>query len=381
MSVYHQMGHDSKNLLSEPSLATYFGAILSPVNYSLAQLQEQVASYGGSDFRTVFDPQLYFPNSVRGNLPAWKYFPSDVDTADQSNERWWESVIDRLVEELHEFKPQACCSPAIVPRAYSNQYYVQQDDIATKLMRGLEGTGIQVVKTVLARMGELAAKGRCEAIASVLSRSKIDEAYLVFLSDREPRRELNETEEIKGAMRLVRFLEDAGIRLIVGYVSSDILLWKSAGATACATGKFFNLRRFTPSRWDDAGGGGGQVPYWIEESMFAFLRAADVIRVKRAGHLSEASKANPHSQVILDKLEGPDEVAWLGDSWRHYMSWFADFERRYVSGEIDVRAALRSAEHVWLELEEADVLMEEPRNDGSWLRPWRRAVAEAFRTE
>ena len=115
--------------------------------------------------------------------------------------------------------------------------------------------------------------------------------------------------------------------------------------------------------------------------MFAFLRATDVIRVKRAGHLSEASEANPYSQQILDKIEGPDEVAWLAESWRHYMSWFGDFEQRYDAGKIDVRSALKSAEQVWLELEEADVLMEEPRNDGSWLRSWRRGVAEAFKVE
>jgi hypothetical protein len=230
-------------------------------------------------------------------------------------------------------------------------------------------------------MEELAIEGRSEAIASVLSRSKINEAYLVFLSDREPRRELNETEEIKGAMRLVRFLEEVGIKVTVGYVSSDIVLWKFAGASACATGKFFNLRRFTPSRWDDASGGGGQVPYWFEESLFAFIRATDLIRVKKAGHLSEASMANPYSQQIIDKIEGPDEVAWLGDSWRHYMSWFGDFEQRIDAGKVDVRGVLMSAEQVWQELEEADVLMEEPRNDGSWLRSWRRAVAEAFKVD
>lgn len=375
------MGHDSKNLLAEDGLDVYAGAILSPVNYNLAQLQEQVAEFGGPDFRMVFDPQLYFPNSVRGNLPAWNYFPSDVDTVDQSDDSWWNTVIANLTAELNGFKPHACCSPAIVPRVYSNQYYAQQNDIAARLTQSLEGTGVQVVQTVLARMEELAKEGRCEAIASVVSRSKTDEAYLVFLSDREPRRELNETEEIKGAMRLVRLLEDAGIKLIVGYVSSDIILWKFAGASACATGKFFNLRRFTPSRWDDAGGGGGQVPYWFEESMYAFLRATDVIRVKKAGHLSEASEANPYSQQILDKIEGPDEVAWLAESWRHYMSWFGGFEQRYDAGKIDVRSALKIAEQVWLELEEADVLMEEPRNDGSWLRSWRRAVAEAFKVE
>jgi hypothetical protein len=38
MSAYHQMGHDSENLLWTEDLAKYRGAILSPVNYDQAKV-------------------------------------------------------------------------------------------------------------------------------------------------------------------------------------------------------------------------------------------------------------------------------------------------------------------------------------------------------
>ena len=58
------------------------------------------------------------------------------------------------------------------------------------------------------------------------------------------------------------------------------------------------------------------------------------------------------------------------------MHWFADVERRISEGSSDVRTMLRDAENNWRQLEDADVLMEEQRNDGAWLRSWRRALAE-----
>ena len=123
-------------------------------------------------------------------------------------------------------------------------------------------------------------------IASIVSRTRAPYVYLVLISNVYPRREFADTEEIKGAMKLIYTLEDSGLKVIVGYSSSDVILWKSAGATACALGKFFNLRRFTSSRFQEPSEGGGQLPYWFEESLLSFLRESDLIRVRDANLLS-----------------------------------------------------------------------------------------------
>lgn len=51
-------------------------------------------------------------------------------------------------------------------------------------------------------------------------------------------------------------------------------------------------------------------------------------------------------------------------------------ERRYDCGNVDTRTLLFHTENRWCQLEDAHVLMEQPRNDKAWLRPWRRALAE-----
>jgi hypothetical protein len=181
-------------------------------------------------------------------------------------------------------------------------------------------------------------------------------------------------------MRLVRFLTEAGMRVIVGYTSSDLVLWKYAGAQDCASGKFFNLRRFTPSRFTEPPEGGGQLPYWFEESMMAYLRESDLVRVRRANLLSNNSLTNPFGAQILDQLDNSPGTPWLGLSWRQYLYWFSDFEHRYSQGRIDVNMVLSNAENVWRQLDEQAILMEERQNDGIWLRQWRRAVLEAYRT-
>jgi hypothetical protein len=266
-----------------------------------------------------------------------------------------------------------------VPSVYSLPYYSTARDIACDLKERLEPHGIDVFQTTIASLQALTGADAPEEIASVITGSTLDHAYLVLVSDVHPRREFRDPEAIKGAMRLIRYLEQAEIRVLVGFCSSDLILWKLAGARDCATGKFFNLRRFTPSRWEPPPKGGGQLSYWFEEGLMAFLRLSDLVRVRRAGMLSPATLANPYSVEILDRVDNSPDTAWLGLSWRLYMYWFMDFERRFSAGDIDANLHLRSTEESWAALEDSGVLMEERTNNGDWVRSWRRAVLEAFR--
>ena len=377
MGTYHQMGHDSENLLGLPELANFRGAILSPVNYSQEKVTAQVQGRSGDqDFETVFDPQLYYPKSKRSVLRDWSYFPSDVDTADVSSQAWWGQIVDRIATTCEQIGPTAVCSPAVVPPVFRNDYFSLLVDVADKLCARLDGTGIQPIQTAIVGLDELTTPDRSLEISSILSASRCDRMYLVFKGDTDPRRELAEVESIKGAMRLIAALRSAEIDVVVGFCSSDVLLWKVAGATSCATGKFFNLRRFTSSRFEDPSGGGGQLPYWFEESLLAFLRESDLLRIRPLDLLSEASLRNPFGQRILGQFVSQPDSPWLGMSWRQFLYWFWDFESRFDEGKIDARTLLSGTEERWRALEDADVLMEELRNDGAWLRPWRRALVE-----
>lgn len=379
MSAYHQMGHDSENLLRTEELSQFRGAILSPVNYDQTKIKGQIdwARDRRTDFETLFDPQLYVPNSERGCLRDWPYFPSDVDTADLASDAWWNKILDSIVGVCSEIRPTAVCSPVVLPGTYPDDYFARMISIGDQLCVRLEGTNLRPIQSAVVGLPELTTSGRPMAIASILSRSRANHIYLVLVSSTEPRREIAEVEEIKGAMRLIRALRSAGLEVTIGFSSSDVVLWKAAGATNCATGKFFNLRRFTRTRFEEPRGqGGGQLPYWFEESIMAFLRQSDVQRVLRLNLPNVGPALNPFGEQILDQLTNDPERAWLALGWRQFLFWFADIETRLDSGAVDPAALLRNADNNWRILDDDDVLLEERRNDGAWIRPWRRALME-----
>lgn len=379
MSAYHQMGHDSRNLLSDDHLTSYKGAILSPVNYEEAQVRDIAEEFGSDDFELIFDPQLYYPNSARETLINWAHFPADVDTGDLRALTWWQDTNRKLVTTIERFRPHSVCSPAVVPRVYSESYYSLNREIADDLESRLEKTDIGVLQTVLVRLEDLSDESKTGEIASIISGGTCERVFLAFLSEVNPRRELKETEDLKGAMRLIQYFEASGIRTLVGFSSSDIVLWKTAGATDCASGKFFNLRRFTPSRFEPPEGGGGQMSYWFEESLLGYLRESDLVRVRQANLLSLESERNPCGLAILDRMQESPGVSWLAMSWRQYLYWFANFEARFRRGEVDPKILLKNADSNWKTLDDQDVFMEERANDGSWVRIWRRCVVEAFK--
>ncbi len=380
MGVLLQMGHQSDGLLSEPDLSEYTGTILNPLNYTreqMATIIQPLSNRGG--FTTYFDPQLYYPRTQREALRQWSYFPDDVDTADFASDAWWRGIVDAIVDDCEQIGVDFICSPVVVPRAFTDPYYSRMVEVHELLNAAVEDTPISAVQTALVSLADLSTPGRALAIASILSRASTEQVYLIFHSDQEPRRELREVDELKGAMRLISALEEADLHVLVGFSSSDVVLWKAAGASHCATGKFFNLRRFTPGRFDDPTGGGGQLAYWFEENLLAFLRETDVLRIQGRGDLGAVSRKNPFGRQILQQLAGSPGTPWVALSWRQYLYWFADIERRISRGEVDPRSLLRVAERKWLSLDDDDILMEEARNDGSWLRPWRRALVE-YRT-
>ncbi len=315
------------------------------------------------------------PRSNQGFLRAWDYFPKDVDTADLTSVAWWDALNEAIARTVTELKPGAVCSPAVIPKTFPDEYFAQLVRSAAVLRQKLSGTGVTTLQTVVTSLADLATPGRAMKIASIMSDGETDECFLVFVGDTEPRRELSEPEELKGAMKLIAALEAAGQRVLVGFCSSDLVLWKAAGATSCATGKFFNLRRFTLSRFMEPSGGGGQLPYFFEESLLAFLRQSDLIRIQQRGLLSAASTANPFTKTIFEYF--PQGKAWVALGWRQFMFWFADVEERLRTGTITAEDLILQADANWgLIQQKPQVIMEERENNGQWVRQWLRSLVE-----
>lgn len=382
MTAYLQMGHDTENLVAETDLDEFRGIVLSPVNRDSETLAQNI-----QDFRTrgqfdiVFDPQLYIPTSDRGCLPDQPYFPTDLDTADLSSDTWWADIAIKLASCVDNLRVDAVASPVVLPKAWSDDYFARCADVSRRMGEALAGSQIRSLTTVMVSVNEIGEKDSAFRIASLVS--DVDSAgyYLVIVSEIEPRRELIGEDQLAGVMKLIAELEKTEKPVLVSHCSSDMLLFKAAGASHCATGKFFNLRRFTKSRYEEPAGGGGQLGYWFEHSLLVFLREADIRRLMENGfeYLINTSASNNYwSNKILEHFNTEPEKAWVKLGWRQYLTWFGKTELTLSTDHPKplVKDWLKVSEDNWLMLQDAGVLMDEPRNDGGWIRSWRQAFTK-----
>jgi hypothetical protein len=387
MSSYIQMGHDSENLVGVPGLEGFSGLILSPVNRSEAELARHIPEFRKKgEFDLILDPQLYCPRVERGQLQNHRYFPQDLDTTDFSSSGWWRKLIKLLVAEAKALGVNAVCSPALLPGKYSSDYYTVSVE-AFSILAEEVGDAAKPVQTVCVSLKELALPADALRIASIVSSQKPPLVYIVVEANTPPRQEIEDAQNIFSLMVLVGALEKSGCPTLVSHCSSDMVLMKTAGASNCATGKFFNLRRFSRSRFDEPQeGGGGQLPYWFEQGLFSFLRRADIARLQRSGFdnfLCVGGSNNSFGAQIFEQFSNEPSKAWLALSWRQYLSWVEITEKHLDSNEAPVTVAswLKDAEGKWGQLESNEILLEEARNDGRWIRPWRQALADFKRFE
>jgi len=382
MSSYLQMGHHTENLVGEEDLGLFSGIILSPLNRKSEELFEDVKIFRKKrNYDIIFDTQLYFPRGRRQNLQDKPYFPSDIDTADMSSPAWWSKIISKLSSFVAKLGVDGVASPVVSPRSWSNEYFSICADVSGKLAKALERYDIRVLATAMVDVNRLVAENAIYEIASILSSADgISGYYVVLCSEVDPRREFSDNEVLVGVMMLIRELQNTGLPVLMSHCSSDMILFKAAGAAHCSSGKFFNLRRFTKGRYEEPAGGGGQLPYWFEHSLLAFLREADLFRLKNEGQedlIGNLWSDNYWAKEIWKHFERNPGQPWLGLSWRQYLGWFSKAEKA-LSGK-DAQALskewLKNAERNWTKLDDEDILFDETRNNGAWIRPWRQALS------
>ncbi len=256
MASYMQMGHNTENLVGEENL-DFSGIILSPLNRCPDELKGDVAKYRKSGkYDIILDSQMYYPRTERGKLKEHSYFPDDLETADLSSSAWWGGVCNNLVDYCGDIGIDAVTSPVLIPNRFTDEYYSHTLEVGDSLQRKLSSSGVRVIQSVIIDLNYLTKKEDVLRIASVLTNSNSDEYYIIFSIDLAPRNELCDSTQILGALRLIATLKSAGKKVLIAFCSSDMVMFKAAGADGCGTGKFFNLRRFTKSRYEEAQGGG-----------------------------------------------------------------------------------------------------------------------------
>jgi hypothetical protein len=384
MASYFQMGHDTENLVGERGLELFKGIILSPLNRNPQELEKSIKKFRErGDFDIVFDPQLYFPRSKRGKLRSHPYYPQDMETADQNRLGWWNAIVSELIKYANVLDIDTINSPVDLARSWREDYYLRSVKIKDLLRQQLQKTipHKKCFLTIVINVNDLTDDEKIMKTASIVSSSESDGYYIVFLNDMNPRREYKVPEAFLGMMKFIKELKLSGCPIIVSHCSSDLLLYKYAGADHCATGKFFNLRRFTESRFEESSGGGGQLSYWFEHGILAFLREPDLLRIANTELriIGTDFSNNAWSKEILDIIQenkiSEEPKPWLGYGWRQYLSTFCLMEKEVGSHKEIVKEWINRAENNWRLINSPGLFPEEPHNDGSWLPVWKKALS------
>lgn len=376
MTAYLQLGHNSLNLLDEEDLKLYGGVVISPVNDDPTTIATRLAKIDDrDDLDIILDPQLYNPYSERGKLSSWGYFPSDFETALKDDKTWWFKRASAVLEAARELKLDAACSPAFLPKKFSDAYYSLIVSIADQMKAEGDSLGIDVLITVIVKMSDLSDPERAQQIASILTASDCDRVYLFFLEESPPKEPLRDSEALPTAVHLIRLLS-AGMRVQVAFCGHDAVMWKFAGAADVTSGKFLNLRRFTPGRWGDEESEGRQVSYWNEGSLLTLLRGDDVMRLHRAKwYEGKSLAANPYAQQIMSILLSKSGQAWQKLSWCQYLRWLANIDAK-LSSPKEALDYLKRCIGNWKDIEESRILLLDNWNDGLWVRVWANACNE-----
>lgn len=379
MSAYLQMGHDSWNLLDNPDLGTYKGIIVSPVNDEPTAVSTRLTRMEKKreSLEVILDPQLYNPFLLKGQLGTWSYFPDAFATIQGDDLASWEKIGFAVVEQAKNLSLDAVCTPAPLPRSFSDEYYRFVVEVADATSGAAEGEGLEALVTAVVRLSDLSSPARALEIASILSSSLCRRVYLTFLTDGgvSPRDELNDGSALPTAVHLVRLLS-ASMRVQVAFVGHDAVLWKYGGAQDIASGKFWNLRRFSPGRWQEEPGGIKQpVPWWNEAQLLTCLRDQDVLRLDRAHWYDKRTFVNnPASKRILETLRQGTGRPWTAESWVQYLRWIYNCDHFLVDSE-SAEATLVKADSLWAELDVARILFDR-NNDGRHVRTWLSAALE-----
>jgi len=252
-------------------------------------------------------------------------------------------------------------------------------DIGDATHRHASGKKLETLLTVVVSLRDLTNPERAYSIASIVSRSLCDRVYLTFLNEdvlqqKEP---LKEPSGLPTAVHLVKLLSSE-MRVHVAFAAHDIVLWKFAGATDISSGKYMNLRRFSPGRWEEEKKKGQPVAYWNEGSLLALLRNADVALLLRSGWFNGRDHSdNPATDRIMELIQSGSEKAWIKQSWLQYLRWISNAEAAWHGNAARAEEFLEESDRIWADIVDVRrILFQDRYNNGTHVRNWLNAVRE-----
>jgi len=331
---------------------------------------------------SLFDPQFFLPNSARGKLPEYSFFP-EVLSGGFTTEEWGPEMARSCADRCLSFQNAYEFEAVVIPTRFyegmpSNFISKQEAQFVVPFLQSIEASGtndrpvfLQLILTDQMLKDE---SYRSELLNWVTSYPELHGVYLVYYVHNR-QKQITDIQFLIGLLSFVGAIKSSGLSIAIGYANTESVLLLCAGADILTVGTYENLRMFNLKSFEepDESPRRGPTPriyvprlmQWIDHQYIGAIGAV-------VEDLGEYLEDNEHSVRMFEPTYN-----WhftKPEPYKHYFVSFARQFRRLNSHGADaiVDAVLeecRRATQGFEELNEAGLVFS-PESGGGHLASW-----------
>lgn len=314
MKIYHQLGHNHKWALDAHFQNDIgHGFIFSAYSFKYEKFGSRISSYKPKEYlkKSMIDLQFYGSKStVGGQLHTYPFHPINLNKNDSTKVEGTE-----LIDKAIDFQIRHEVKDIIIPIFYHDASdfdklleYVRliNKRIEKRKKRKKKSGDQRYLMTVPLSNNLITDDDYVEELLQALTHMSIvfDGFYIVCDAKPEYKKKISiDYIYYDNLLKVFKTLNSQGFITCHGYANWDALLFTALSDIDFLTiGTYENLRNFNIKRFTESPGGGPSKGWYFSEKLLNFIRAQELIKLRRSGCLDLiANDKNIFSDIILDK--------------------------------------------------------------------------------
>jgi hypothetical protein len=256
--LLHQLGHQYQwNLQSHQNDHTGDGVIVGPRYMDPDKLSGIPYILRKQSF---FDPQFFLPNSARGKLQKYSFFP-DVLAGGFTTTEWSPVVSSECANGCVEFQRSMGFGSVVIPTRFyegmpSDYISKQEHQFVTPFLACIGDLKLEVPVYLQLILTDQMLKDkpyREQILNWVTSFPEVSGVYLIYhVHNRQ--KQIGDIDLLMSLMSFISALKAANMSVVVGYTNAESALLLCAGPDAVTMGSYENLRMFNLRSFEEADG-------------------------------------------------------------------------------------------------------------------------------
>jgi hypothetical protein len=321
----------------KPKLDRFFsnnlidGVIWDPREESIERIKEvRETNDNYSSCENIVDLKVYykqFSSSIPKRLKELSYFPDkDIDRAFLRNTNNLDSLVENSINFQLDFEVNILMAPSLYLYSFNDRIVDKLFDIWEIFSDSIQTKGIDKKKYVSVIFHESALENK-SYITDFLDdfsdiSNKFDGIYITIDRDNigKHRHDFNPN-RLNGMLQLIYDLKNLGLKVIIGYVGIESILYFAVGADAIGTGWFYSLRNFNKEQkgLEPVDSMGRQKKRYTSMKMLYELAIEDEIFSIPARHKEELYNKILSDCILDEKIwDGNIEKINLNDIYQQY---------------------------------------------------------------